>query len=141
MGEKIEGKIAKSLVDFDNFQQLETLIREFQPNLIGIRCLIIHHTFFHETVNKIKKWQADIPIIAGGPYATSSYQSILKNKNVDLVVLGEGEVTFSQLVEKILENRGKLPGENVLKNIAGIAFAIGRKKVLKKNTFRQWVRE
>lgn len=141
LGDKVEGKIAKSLIDFDKFQQLEALVKEFSPDLIGIRCLIIHQDFFHETVNLIKEWEPHIPVITGGPYATSSYSSILKNKNVDLAVLGEGEVTFCQLVEKIIENNKKIPGETILKNIPGIAFAAARKNQRKKNTLRQWMRE
>ncbi|MCP4155326.1 MAG: hypothetical protein GY757_46805, partial [bacterium] len=56
------------------------------------------------------------------PYATSDYDTILKDRNIDLTVLGEGELTFLEVIEQIVENGGKLPGEEILKEIRGIAF-------------------
>ena len=75
-----------------------------------------------KTISLIKNWTPDVPIITGGPYTTSEYSSILSDKNVDLVVLGEGELTFSELIGKIIENNGKLPEDEILEQIDGIAF-------------------
>jgi radical SAM superfamily enzyme YgiQ (UPF0313 family) len=122
LGSKVKGKIAKSGIDFDNFDQLKTLIEEFKPEIIGIRTLTLFKKFFHQTVEKIRQWGIDIPIITGGPYATSDYLSILQDQNIDLVVLGEGEITFCELVTAILDNKGRLPDEEVLEEIPGIAF-------------------
>ena len=36
-GEKINGKIIKSRVDFDNYQELDKIIKEFNPDIIDIR--------------------------------------------------------------------------------------------------------
>ncbi len=121
-GNKINGKIGKSRVDFDNFSQLKALLKEFQPDLIGLRTLTFYKDFFHETVSLIRNWGWDVPIVAGGPYATSDYERLLQDRGVDLAVLGEGEITFGQLVEAILENQGMLPAETALKQIPGIAF-------------------
>jgi tyrocidine synthetase-3 len=124
-GGRVRGKIAKSRLDFDNYGELKGVIEEFQPDLIGIRTLTFYKEFFHETVAMIRLWGVDVPIICGGPYATSNYAEVLQNRNIDLVVLGEGEITFSELVEKILEAGGKLPHEEVLKEIRGVAFIPG----------------
>lgn len=123
-GKKIAGKIAKSFVDFDSFDELRLLIDGFQPDLIGIRCLTINQRFFHQTVEMIRNWGIAVPIIAGGPYATSSYDTLLQDSNIDAAVIGEGEITFAKLVEKIMENGGELPEERILKGIQGIAFII-----------------
>ncbi|HLP60306.1 MAG TPA: D-alanine--poly(phosphoribitol) ligase subunit DltA [Candidatus Deferrimicrobium sp.] len=119
----VKVKICKSHIDFDNYQELQQVIREFKPQLIGIRTLTYYKEFFHRTVMMIRRWQAEVPIITGGPYATSDYQLILQDSEVDLVVLGEGEITLGELVEKIIANQGKLPGPEELENIPGIAFA------------------
>ncbi|MCP4152415.1 MAG: AMP-binding protein, partial [bacterium] len=121
-GEKIHGKIAKSRIDFNSYSQLESLLHEFKPDVIGIRSMSFYKDFFHLTVSLIRQWGLDVPIIAGGPYATSNHDMILRDKNVDLVVLGEGESTFSEVIGKILENNGELPGDDVLEGINGIAF-------------------
>jgi amino acid adenylation domain-containing protein/non-ribosomal peptide synthase protein (TIGR01720 family) len=120
--EKINGKIAKSMIDFDSFSELKVLLEDFSPQLIGIRTLSLYKDFFHETVQKIRHWGITVPIITGGPYATSSYHTLLQDPNIDLVVLGEGEITIAELQEKIMENNGNLPAEEELKEIAGIVF-------------------
>ena len=122
LGPKVAGKVAKSRIDFDSFGELETLFREFGPELVGIRTLSLYRDFFHQTVSLIRQWGFDMPIVAGGPYATSDYTLLLQDANVDLVVLGEGELTFAELVEKMLENNKKLPAEEVLRRIRGIGF-------------------
>jgi amino acid adenylation domain-containing protein len=127
-GNKVDGKIAKSRVDFDCYGQLRTLLDTFKPDVIGVRTLTFYRDFFHKTVLLIRQWGIDVPIIAGGPYATSDYNILLQDKNIDLVVLGEGEVTFSQLIGNIIENNGKLPGEKILSGIPGIAFISNRNK-------------
>jgi amino acid adenylation domain-containing protein len=121
-GNKVSGKIAKSGIDFEDYSQLKRLLEEFEPDVIGIRSLTYHKNLFHSTVSTICQWGIDVPVITGGPYATSSYKSILHDTNVDLVVLGEGEITFSEIIGKIIENNGSLPDHEVLKEIKGIAF-------------------
>lgn len=121
-GSNIEGRIMKSRIDFDNYQDLKRQLTEFKPHLIGIRTLSYYKDFFHQAVARIRQWGVDVPIIAGGPYATSDYVLMLKDANVDLAVLGEGELTFEELVEKILANNNQLPDPSQLSSIQGLAF-------------------
>ena len=121
-GQNVDGKIAKAMIDFDNYDELKILINEIQPQVIGIRTLSLYKNFFHETISKIKSWLPDVPIIAGGPYATSDYPMILSDSNVDVIVIGEGEITFSELIDKMIINEGRLPEDEILKTIPGLAF-------------------
>ncbi|MGD2085115.1 MAG: amino acid adenylation domain-containing protein [Candidatus Aminicenantes bacterium] len=122
LGSRIKGKIAQSRFDFDSYEELKILLDEFKPDVIGIRTLTYYKNFFHEAVEVIRQYGIDVPIITGGPYATSDYQSLLQDGHIDLVVLGEGEITFCEVLEKIIENNGKLPDETILNQIPGIAF-------------------
>jgi amino acid adenylation domain-containing protein len=122
LGSRVEGRIAKSRIDFDNYEQLKSLLDEFKPDVIGMRTLTFYKDFFHQTATMIRQWGFDGPVIAGGPYATSDYQTLLQDRSIDLVVLSEGETITANLVEKIIENNGKLPDTQVLKEIPGIAF-------------------
>ncbi|NJD03238.1 MAG: AMP-binding protein, partial [Ruminiclostridium sp.] len=128
-GEKVFGKIAKSYVDFDSYEELKVLIEDFKPHVIGIRTLTYYRNFLHETVSALRQWGVNVPIIAGGPYATSSYAALLKDRNIDLVVLGEGEITLSEVMGKIIENGGKLPDDGVLRKIPGIAYVENKEKL------------
>jgi amino acid adenylation domain-containing protein len=64
----------------------------------------------------------EVPIIAGGPYATSDYRQMLRDSNISLAVIGEGELTLACLVEKMLDNNKKLPPEDQLLKMRGIAL-------------------
>jgi amino acid adenylation domain-containing protein len=126
--DKINGRIAKSRIDFDNYAELKTLLEEFKPDIIGIRTLTFYKDFFHKAVAMIRQWRIDCPIIAGGPYATSDYETVLLDRNIDLVVLSEGELVTGKILAKMIENGGKLPDDEVLKRIPGIAFIPGKEK-------------
>jgi amino acid adenylation domain-containing protein len=129
-GSRINGKIAKSRIDFDSFQELKTLIERFKPGLIGIRTLILFKDFFHKTTAMIRHWGYTGPIVTGGPYATSSYTGILQDPNIDLAILGEGEVTFNELIGKMLEAGKRLPLREILEKIPGLAFILQEKNTI-----------
>jgi amino acid adenylation domain-containing protein len=121
-GTSIQGKVIKSRVDFENYNELKELILQFKPDLIGIRTLTFYKEFFHRTVSVMRHWGVDVPIAAGGPYATSDYNLVLMDHQVDLAVLGEGELTLKELVERMMANEKKLPASEELREINGIAF-------------------
>lgn len=121
-GDAIDGRIYKSGVDFDSLEELRLIIQEYQPHLIGIRTLTIFKEFFHEAASCIRQWYEHVPLITGGPYASSDYDTILQDGNVDLVLFGEGEYTLSELIRHMLDNEFKLPGTDVLAAIEGIAY-------------------
>jgi radical SAM superfamily enzyme YgiQ (UPF0313 family) len=136
-GSQITGKIAKARIDFDSYDELHALLEEFKPGLIGIRTLSYYKKFFHEAVFMIRQWGIDVPVIAGGPYATASYRDILADPRVDLAVLGEGELTLGEIVGKVLANHGELPPDHVLAAINGIAFVEQRRALVQDNLLRE----
>jgi amino acid adenylation domain-containing protein len=121
-GDRVIGKIAKARVDMDSYDDLRRVVEEFDPDIIGIRALSFYKEFFHEAVAYIRNMGVNVPIVSGGPYATSDYEYILQDPEVNLVVMGEGEVTFAELIGKMIENNKQLPPEEVLQNIQGLAF-------------------
>jgi amino acid adenylation domain-containing protein len=121
-GDKIDGRIYKAGNDFDSFEELKQLVDAYNPDLIGIRTLTFFKEFFHEVVSALRNWGVTVPIFSGGPYASSDYDTILKDRQVDLVVFGEGEYIFEEILDKMFENGFKIPGPEVLKNIKGIAY-------------------
>lgn len=117
--ENIRGMIIKSRVDFDNYEELKKLISDFNPDMIGVSAMTFHKDFFHEAIANIRM-NYKKPIIVGGPHPTTSYKEVLKDKNIDLTVIGEGENTLSEIVE-LLMNKKQFCFENLSK-IPGIAF-------------------
>jgi amino acid adenylation domain-containing protein len=126
-GSSINGKIAKSRIDFNCYEELKSLLDEFKPEVIGIRTLTFFRDFTHKIISLVRQWGFNAAIIVGGPHVTTNYHAVLQDKNIDLAVLGEGEITLVELIEKILENQGKLPGEEILEKIPGLAFIPGKR--------------
>lgn len=122
IGTNVDMKIIKSSIDFNDHESLVEIIKNFNPDLIGFRTMTFYRKFFHETIEFIRKSNISTPIIVGGPYPTASYVEVLNDKNIDLAVVAEGEITFEEILQKMLENNNKFPSKDELKNMDGIAF-------------------
>jgi len=122
LGEKINGKILKSRIDFDSYEELKSQLDEFNPDVIGVRSLTFYRDFFHKTIGLVRQWGFEGPIIAGGPYATRNPDTLIQDRNIDLLVISEGEWTFCDIISKIIKSGGQLPAEEELRTIDGIVF-------------------
>lgn len=90
-------------------------IQSYAPDMAGISTLTVEAKNMHDVAGVIKSVDVQIPVIVGGPHASSFTEEILTDKNVDVVVKGEGELTFLDLL-RTLEH--KTP----LQDVQGIAF-------------------
>jgi anaerobic magnesium-protoporphyrin IX monomethyl ester cyclase len=54
---------------------------------------------------EIKRNNPDFPICVGGPYVSSLDEEILDFKEFDLAVMGEGEITFSEIIDHLKGNK------------------------------------
>lgn len=120
--EKVNGKLLKSRIDFNSYNEMFNEISSFNPDVIAIRTLTYHKKFFKEVVSNIRDYGFNKAIIAGGPYATSSFEELLLENDVDIVIRGEGEETMCRLIENFIENNKEIPDKEVLMKIEGIAF-------------------
>lgn len=120
--DKIEGKIIKSMIDYDSYDQLIAILEDFKPDLIGMRTMSYYKNLFRDTVKVIRNVLPNTPIIAGGPHPTIAYESTLRENDIQAVCIGEGEITNAELIDAMLENDFKFPSEEVLNNIKGLAF-------------------
>jgi len=53
-------------------------------------------------------------VVVGGPYATSMRQVILQDRNIDYLVLGEGEIPLSKLVRNLQNEAVQEPVDRVM---------------------------
>jgi anaerobic magnesium-protoporphyrin IX monomethyl ester cyclase len=109
--------IRYGLSDKEIIRRVET----FQPDIVGISSM--YTAFSDDALNTamlVKQINKSIPVIFGGANACIDPWSILNNKNVDLVVKGEGEITFLDIVKKHKN------GHNI-KNIKGTVSRSGNK--------------
>jgi radical SAM superfamily enzyme YgiQ (UPF0313 family) len=71
-----------------------------EADLVFISAMIIQKESFDQVVQLCRKCQK--PVVAGGPYATSSYKDI---RDVDYFVLNEGEVTLPKFIQDYKNGR------------------------------------
>jgi len=120
--EKINGKIVKSGLDFDSNEEMNKLIKDFKPDIIGISVMTFYKNFVHKAIKSIRDENITTPIFLGGPYPTGDYENVLQDENIDICMLGEGEITITELVGLMMNNNNKLPSYEILKKINGIAI-------------------
>ena len=76
-------------------------------------------------VSKWRKIRGDkYPVVVGGPVASDPF-NLISRTGCSVAVIGEGEETLEELLQNGLID-GKIPEENVLKNIKGIAWFDGK---------------
>lgn len=98
-------------------EEIENIIKKEKPKIVGIGCMYSRHYIdVLYIVRLIKKIDSSIKIVVGGNHATSHLDIVLKEKNIDFVVVGEGEVTFFELCQRILS------GKDDFLDIKGLAF-------------------
>jgi len=90
-------------------------LKAWEPDVIGITTNITSSRKAIMTARFIRATLEQIPIIMGGPWATIEYRKILKARIADYVVIGEGERTIVELLDKIHD-------KIELNDVKGIAF-------------------
>ena len=97
-------------------QDVVTECSEYQPDFIGVSNFTVEVDCLHKVTGALKTLNAQIPIIVGGPHVNTSPENVLKDANIDYLVLGEGEVTFPTLIEALSS------GGKDLRRVQGIVF-------------------
>ena len=105
-GNDIDVKILQAKIDFRSYSEYEDLILKLNPDLIGLRCLTVTSNQIHMAA-KLGRKNSNAIIIAGGPYPSSSPEKVASDSNIDAVVIGEGELTFEEILENTIEGSDK----------------------------------
>jgi anaerobic magnesium-protoporphyrin IX monomethyl ester cyclase len=105
------------------WKEIEQVIADQNPEVLGITVTSDMYPSALKIAHIAKKILPKCKIIVGGVHATLRYQTVIKNKDIDFVVRGEGEETLIELV-KVLESKKK-----TYARIKGLSFKIGKKVV------------
>ncbi len=98
----------------DHIEHIVDDILDYHYDAVAFSCYIWNIEYIQEICVLLKEKKKDIVIILGGPEVTYEPEHFLKNKNIDYVISGEGEVVFEQLLTS-LEKK-----ENI--DIQGISY-------------------
>lgn len=95
--------------------EIENVLKEFKPNVVGISNSYTSHTKDVLEITKLVKKTHDCILIIGGAHATIAHKEIIKLKEIDLVVRGEGEETFKEVISALNK-------KSSLDKVKGITF-------------------
>ena len=108
------------LAEYTINQQQEEILRdiyEHKADVVAFSCYIWNITYVKALAEELHKIAPQVQIWFGGPEASYDAKQLLRELSyVELVIVGEGEETFAQLLQKHL-----LDGER-LENIVGICY-------------------
>jgi len=96
-------------------EELSSVMKSFNPQVVGIGVMTIECKYGFIDAAKVKKLNPDVTIIFGGPHCSHEPRFILNDPNVDLMVSGEGDLTIAELIDALEQGRD-------IENIAGIAY-------------------
>lgn len=105
----LKGKIEIAVKEFnvvDSYDFMLYEIEEYNPDVIGFSCYAWNIERILELTHSIKKLWKNKTIVLGGPHVSPIATTVLEqNECVDIVVRGEGEVTFTELIKSLLRSR------------------------------------
>ncbi len=105
------------------FAEMLKIIKDKNPQVIVLGDILHSYggfavqKYFNDSAREIKKILKDVRIIVGGLwYSYLSKETLEDNPAIDFVVMGEGEITFAELISALNK------GDKDLSNIAGLAL-------------------
>lgn len=127
-------KIIDEQIDFLDEERLQAELAAMDDRIIvGMTCYTLHIKRAIEISTAIKKINPSVKVVLGGIHPTVMPDEIFEcMEHVDLVVRGEGEVTFHEVVDAFLNNSD-------MKDIEGISYRNGSDIV--HNPSRKQIRE
>jgi len=116
-----------------SWKEIESKIKKASPDVVGISCSYsCQSPNAHKTAGIVKKANKKTRVVFGGAHPSAFPIKTLKDRNVDYVVIGEGELTVSELVKKLDKGSG-------VSGIRGIAYREkGRPKI---NPAREFIQD
>lgn len=89
-------------------KEVEKLIKEFDPFIVGVRVLTGPNILRGLEISKAAKKFGKL-VVWGGPHPTILPEQTLQNENIDAVVVGEGEYAFLDLINFLSKKTRKKP--------------------------------
>jgi anaerobic magnesium-protoporphyrin IX monomethyl ester cyclase len=122
-----EASFSVKIMDDDlyhlGFQKMANLVSKIDPKVVGVTATTATVKNALKYVKAVKTLLPNVLTVIGGPHTTFMPVETLKDENsLDIVVMGEGEATIVDLLEKY-----ERFGRDKLSEIQGIAYRNGDK--------------
>ncbi len=100
-------------------KKIKQYIKDYNPEIVGIGTMFTPFAEdAHQVAKLVKAVNQKILVVFGGAHSSIDPEIILKDKNVDLVIRGEGEITLLKLAKAMVKKKNwrKATGISYRKN-------------------------
>ncbi|MDY7034276.1 MAG: radical SAM protein [Thermodesulfobacteriota bacterium] len=100
--EGFEVRIEDYIITHYSKERVAHVVKEYNPDVVGATSVTMNVKTALGVLQDYQQERPDIITVMGGPHVTFDAENILRdNSHVDFIVRGEGEVTFTELLEVI----------------------------------------
>lgn len=107
------------------WEEVDRTIRLFKPDVVGITAMTPKYPMVEKIAEITKLIDPETKIVIGGHHPSIVGEQVFQNGNIDIVVVGEGELTFLELIQALALNNQDLGGIN------GILFKNERGEIIR----------
>lgn len=109
-----DGRLFDERIDPAAFEKLMA----FRPDIAGVSTVTPCYPGGVHAASKIKSARPELPVIFGGPHPTALPVEVASERCVDYVVVGEGEIAFPELCERLRDGDTSPDSLRKIKNLA-----------------------
>jgi len=85
-------------------QELKKELQNFDPHILGVTAWSCVYKEALAIIQLAKSILPEVITIIGGPHATSYYNNVMENKEIDFLFRGEAELSFPLFLKRMKEN-------------------------------------
>ena len=86
-------------------ETVELLVRDFEPDVVGLSVMTFQRRTAMRIIELVRALRPGVRVVVGGYDPTLAPEAYTGNSNIDFIVRGEGEITFSELLRAIEAGR------------------------------------
>lgn len=87
------------------YEVLKRRLSEWKPDVVAISALTCEAESLHTSAGMAREENPGSVVIVGGPHISACTSDVIEDGNIDILVIGEGERTFTELISRISQGR------------------------------------
>ena len=100
-------KVQAALQDRGHYvwEEIDRTIRRFNPDVVGITTMTSKYPMALRIAEMAKSINRDVTVVLGGHHSSIFGPKLVQDPNIDFAVIGEGEMTFLELINRFCDPR------------------------------------
>lgn len=115
------------------WSEFKASLKDLKPAVVGISMMSVDFNYVIKCIDLIKEVNEEIRIVIGGAHPTLMLEEIINNPKIDHIILGEGEISFTGLLQDILERK-----ENIKRVFRGVTPELDELPFADRNLYKSF---